>query len=184
MAKRKPLSFDNEELSGNLKKSAAKGIDAFFSASAALPSPDDRKADTGVGKSDGQSDAAPLSKQSRENRKKATPKKKKPDIETKQPRHHDTMIPFNHDTTVSGHDDTIIQTVRRAAKMIGKEAATHRFTEEEKRAIADIIYAYKGQGIRTSENEIARIAINFLVEDYRENGENSVLHKVLQALNE
>ena len=31
MAKRKPLSFDNEELTKNLKESAGKGLDAFFS---------------------------------------------------------------------------------------------------------------------------------------------------------
>jgi hypothetical protein len=69
-------------------------------------------------------------------------------------------------------------------KVLGKEPSTHRMTPEEKKAIVDIIYAYKSSGVRTSENEIARIAINFLVEDYGENGENSVLHKVLQALNE
>jgi hypothetical protein len=31
MAKRKPLSFNNEELTKNLKESAGKGLDAFFS---------------------------------------------------------------------------------------------------------------------------------------------------------
>ena len=31
MAKRKPLSFDNEELTKNLKESAGNGLDAFFS---------------------------------------------------------------------------------------------------------------------------------------------------------
>ena len=50
--------------------------------------------------------------------------------------------------------------------------------------IADIIYAYKGHGVRTSENEITRIAVNFIVSDYRENGKNSFLDKVLRALNE
>ena len=73
--------------------------------------------------------------------------------------------------------------VRKAVKQFGKEAATHRFTVEEKKAIADIIYSYRNQGIRTSENEIARIAVNFIVHDYRENGENSVLDEVLRALN-
>ena len=31
MAKRKPLSFNNKELTKNLKESTGKGIDAFFS---------------------------------------------------------------------------------------------------------------------------------------------------------
>jgi hypothetical protein len=108
-----------------------------------------------------------------------SPKKKR-----KQPGNRDTMKPSNHDTTVSWYHDTIIERVRKAVKDFGKEAATHRFTVEEKKAIADIIYSYKNRGIRTSENEIARIAVNFIVEDYRENGENSVLDKALKALNE
>jgi hypothetical protein len=99
------------------------------------------------------------------------------------PRHHDTTTPRNHDTTVSRYHDTIIELVRKAVKELGKEAATHRFTQEEKRALADIIYAYKNQGIKTSENEIARVAINFIIGDYKENGENSVLDRVLRALN-
>ena len=68
-------------------------------------------------------------------------------------------------------------------KEFGKEAATHRFTPDEKKAIADIVYSYGGLGIRTNENEITRIAINFVVNDYTENGEGSILAKALKALN-
>jgi len=102
---------------------------------------------------------------------------------TKQPRSRETTKPRNHATTVSRYHDTIIELVRQAVKELGKEAATHRFTLEEKKVIADIIYAYKNRGIRTSENEITRIAVNFLINDYRENGENSVLDRALKALN-
>ena len=59
----------------------------------------------------------------------------------------------------------------------------HRFTVAEKKEIADLIYIYKNMGFRTSENEITRISVNFVIEDYRENGENGVLHKIIQALN-
>ena len=83
----------------------------------------------------------------------------------------------------SRYHDTIIELVRKAVKQFGKEAATHRFTVEEKNAVADIIYSYKNRGIRTSENEITRIAVNFTINDYRENGENSVLDKTLKELN-
>ena len=93
------------------------------------------------------------------------------------------MIPRYHDTTVSRYQDAVYELVRKAVKELGKEAATHRFTLEEKRAIADIIYTYKNNGIKTSENEIARISVNFIIEDYRENGESSILHKILKALN-
>ncbi len=100
-----------------------------------------------------------------------------------QPDNSDTTVSRHHDTTVSRYQETIFEIVRKAVKELGKEAATHRFTLEEKRAIADIIYTYKNNGIKTSENEIARISVNFIIEDYRENGENSILHKIIKALN-
>jgi hypothetical protein len=99
------------------------------------------------------------------------------------PRHHDTTIPFNHDAMTPSHDDGIFELVRKSVKQIGKEAATHRFTLDEKNELADIEYTYKRQGIRTSENEITRIAINYFIEDYRQNGEQSLLAKILKRLN-
>ena len=94
-----------------------------------------------------------------------------------------TMTPRDHETMLPGYYDTIIELVRKAVKEFGKEAATHRFSTAEKKAIADIIYSYKNRGIRTSENEVTRIAVNFIVSDYRENGDNSVLDRALRALN-
>ena len=94
-----------------------------------------------------------------------------------------TVTPRNHEPVVPRYHDTIIESVRKAVKEFGKEAATHRFSTEEKKAIADIIYSYKNHGVRTSENQIARIAVNFIINDHRENGENSVLDKALRALN-
>jgi hypothetical protein len=116
------------------------------------------------------------------------PKRKK----VEQPSNRDTTTPRNHDTTVSRYQDTttprvhgvVIESIRKAVKEFGKEAATHRFTEIEKKEIADLIYTYKNTGIKTSENEITRISVNFVMEDYKENGENSVLHKILEALNQ
>lgn len=98
------------------------------------------------------------------------------------PRYRDTKQPRYHATVIPRYRDTTIETVRAAVKIFGKEAATHRFTSEEKKAIRDIVYAYESRGIRTGENEISRIGVNFLIEDYRQNGENSILHKVLTAL--
>jgi len=107
------------------------------------------------------------------------------------PRYHDTMIPSNHDTMTPTNHDTVMpeqensleEAIRKAVKQVGKEAATYRFTEAEKEALADIEYSYKRQGIRTSGNEITRIGVNFLVEDYHRNGENSILAKILKLLN-
>jgi C-terminal processing protease CtpA/Prc len=95
-----------------------------------------------------------------------------------------TVISRHYDTMVSSNQDIITEIIRKAVKHLGKEAATYRFTQEEKKALADIVYTYKGQGIRTSENEITRIAINYLVENYKQDGENSILARVIKRLNE
>jgi hypothetical protein len=93
----------------------------------------------------------------------------------------DTVIPRHRDTTRSEADQ--LELIRQAVRQIGKEAATHRFTLEEKRALKDIEYSYGARGVRTSENEITRIAVNHLIQDYRDNGENSILAQVLERLN-
>jgi hypothetical protein len=110
------------------------------------------------------------------------PKALSPD-DTVTPRHHDTTTPRNHETMIPLAEHGIFEVVRKAVKQIGKEAATHRFTLDEKNHLADIEYTYKRQGIRTSENEITRIAINYFIEDYRQNGEESLLAIILKRLN-
>jgi hypothetical protein len=103
------------------------------------------------------------------------------------PRHHDTkhgiMTPSDHDTMIPPTEDEIVEEVRKAVRQIGKEPATQRLTLEEKQALNDIEYSYKRQGIKTSGNEIIRIATNYIVRDYQQNGENSILAKVLKRLN-
>src|ERR1700730_11053917 len=90
-----------------------------------------------------------------------------PQGDTVIPRHHEPMIPTTHDTMIPKGEDEVIEAVRKAVKHIGKEGATQRLTLEEKQALADIEYSYKRQGMRTSGNEIIRIALNCAVEDYR-----------------
>src|SRR5712692_7907257 len=89
------------------------------------------------------------------NRKEPTqPAQQKESIDdTVIPRYHDTTQPRNHDTMTPFTEEDRIEAVRKAVKQIGKEAATHRFTLEEKQMLADIEYTYKRQGMRTSENE-------------------------------
>jgi hypothetical protein len=53
----------------------------------------------------------------------------------------------------------------------------------KKISLADIEYTYRRQGIRTSENEVTRIAINYFIEDYRAHGDSSLLPKILKRLN-
>ena len=76
----------------------------------------------------------------------------------------------------------MVKGIRKAVKELGKEAATHRFTREEKDAIAQVVFTYGQQGIKTCENEIARIGINWLLQEHQANGRSSILHRVLTAL--
>jgi hypothetical protein len=39
------------------------------------------------------------------------------------------------------------------------------------------------KGIRTSENEITRIAVNYIIEDLKQNDKESLLSRVIDALN-
>lgn len=96
----------------------------------------------------------------------------------------DTVISRYHDTTIPENTDDTIEAIRKAVKHLGKEAATYRFTEEEKKALSNVVFVYRNKRVRTSENEITRIAINFLLEDYRSRGEQSLLAKVLEKLKE
>ncbi len=111
-------------------------------------------------------------------------KKEETNSDTMTPRYRDTTTPRYHASKQPSIHGVTIELIRKAVKEFGKEAATHRFTGTEKKEIADLIYTYKNTGIRTSENEVTRIAVNFIIEDYKENGETSVLHKILEALNE
>ena len=100
-------------------------------------------------------------------------------IATKHDTERDTTIPRYRGTTAP----TMVKGIRKAVKQLGKEAANHRFTREEKDAIARIVFTYGRQGIKTSANEIIRIGFNWLLEDHQVNGKQSILHKVLVALN-
>jgi hypothetical protein len=96
----------------------------------------------------------------------------------------DSKIARKHDSTLSRYLDNWIEPIRKAVKLSGKDPFFGRFTPEEKSLLADIAYTYKRRGIKTSENEIARIAIHHLLNDYQQNGKSSVLARVLKALYE
>ncbi len=89
-----------------------------------------------------------------------------------------------HTSKPSSNQESIVEIIRRVVKDVGKDSVTYRITPEEKKALLELSFSYKMQGYKTSENELVRIAINFLLEDQRQNGRNSVLQRVLDALNE
>lgn len=87
----------------------------------------------------------------------------------------------NHASTLASTLEDI-EHIRKAVKEVGREVTFVRLTREEKQQLADIVYTYKRQGVKTSENEVGRIAINALLIDYQTHGEESILAKVLAAL--
>jgi hypothetical protein len=97
-------------------------------------------------------------------------------------RHHDTTKPINHNISLS-YDEGLIDKLRSAVKQVGRIPTTSRFTEEEKRILDGVEYEYKMKNIRTSGNEIIRIAMNLILDDYHNNKGNSLLEKVLDSLN-
>jgi hypothetical protein len=82
-------------------------------------------------------------------------------------------------TTVSHTHDTVISSITESILMVGKEAATYRLTLNEKRKLAEIIYTLKMKNLRVTENEIIRIALNFILCDYSLNKTNSILKRVI-----
>lgn len=98
------------------------------------------------------------------------------------PSDHDAETPQHHGIVIPQYQDTIIEHIRKAVKEFGKEAATYRFTAAEKRALATIIHTLHMEGIRTTENEITRIAVNFVIDEFNRQKKHSLLKLVLDAL--
>ena len=78
--------------------------------------------------------------------------------------------------------ETDVMLVHKVLKQVGKEVLYVRLTQEEKNQVNDIEYTYQRQGIKTTGNEIGRIAINVLLADYKANGEQSILAKILSEI--
>lgn len=78
--------------------------------------------------------------------------------------------------------ENVIDEIRKTVKIIGKSELYVRLTPEEKSQLTDIVYTYKRQGVKTSENEVSRIALSYLTSDYQANGEASILAQVIEAL--
>jgi hypothetical protein len=76
-----------------------------------------------------------------------------------------------------------VAAIRRVVRVLGKEVAFVRVTPAEKRQLGEVVYAYKRQGIKTSENELLRIGLAFLLADYADNETESVLARAIAALN-
>ena len=102
----------------------------------------------------------------------------KEDVDSKNP----SSPSSNHASMPPDNRDDVIEHIRQAVRQTGKEAGTYRITREEKKALIEICFSYRLGGIRTSENEIARIALNYLLRDHKSKGENSILGRAIEAI--
>lgn len=85
-------------------------------------------------------------------------------------------------STLASHPPEWIEAIRKVVKATGKEVTFTRLTLQEKGRLTDVVYGFRRQGIKTSENEVLRIAINHLLADFEACGKRSFLQKVIEAL--
>jgi hypothetical protein len=97
-------------------------------------------------------------------------------------RKHATMTPRNHDSLTPRYHDSTIATIAKSVREVGKEVCTYRLTQKEKTALIEIIYHFRMRNCRLSENEIARIAINFLIEDFKADKKDCMLSSITEAM--
>lgn len=89
---------------------------------------------------------------------------------------------INQASAPASNHGSMLENIRRAIKKQGKEVAYVRLTPEEKERLNDIVYTYKRLGIKTTETEVSRIAINYLLQDHQANGKTSILACVLEIM--
>jgi len=89
-------------------------------------------------------------------------------------RKHDIMTPSYH--------DSMIAKIARTVREVGREVKTYRITPQENNALVEIIYFFRRNKYRLSENEIARIAINLLIEDFERDKKSCMLSRIAEAM--
>jgi len=97
-------------------------------------------------------------------------------------RAHDVENVSTQASMVACYRPEWVEVARRVVKPIGKEIAFTRLTSAEKGRLTEAVYRLRRQGARTSENEVLRIAISYLLEDFGAYGKHSFLQKVIDAL--
>jgi len=157
MAKRKPLSFNNEELTKNLKESTGKGIDAFFS-----PTPPPQVVEQ-------KKEAQPIAKTKQESKEAKMIKIKK---ETKQ----ESNITSN--ITILQFTDDEIEELREPAY----KAQTFRLTEREIEWVKDTSYHLSKEIKRgkVSQADVLRISFKLFANFLEIN--KAVLIKILERI--
>jgi hypothetical protein len=83
------------------------------------------------------------------------PETTEPKDDVKQASSPELMTSRHHDSMTSRYHDRLIEDIRKAVKVVGREPGTIRLTEQEKSQLTDIIYTVGRQGTRTSDTHLA-----------------------------
>jgi hypothetical protein len=103
-----------------------------------------------------------------------TPAHKQSSKKVHKPATNDVMTSSLHDVNLRGWRDTIENTETHNSSL--------RLTTEEGEHIEDLITDLKRKHkIKTSLNEVARLGLLHIVQDFKKNGENSLIYKVKKS---
>ena len=159
MTKRQKLDFNSDELTQNLKTSKAQGMNAFF------PTPSPTPPKQAKPKKDAEKGQA--SKRTR------THKRTKPSTPASTPTRTDAQV----------HARTIEQLKRAILNKKHLSSFTFRFKAEELEVLDKVTETINEKmEQKISKNDVVRLSLKWLLEDYEQNKQASVLARVLASV--
>lgn len=80
--------------------------------------------------------------------------------------------------------DDPLESIRKIVKDIGHATSPLRITPNESDVLEDTVHNIKKDyKLKTDKNQVVRIALNYLLDDYERNASTSILVEVLERLN-
>ena len=99
---------------------------------------------------------------------------------------HATLPPSAQDTNDAGArpGELDASTRHRLRELLAEEHPLHysyRFTREEIDALRDVVYELEAKrGLRITRNDVVRLGLNWVMDDYRARGKESLLMQVMK----
>ena len=169
MTKRQKLDFNSEELTQNLKTSAGQGMNAFFSPASPTPSQPSSNKPPKPAESKKKIKKVQASKHAR-TRQRAPSKK-----------HSQASTPTRTDASV--HARTIEEMKRAILSKKHLSSFTFRFKAEELETLNRITEEVnESLEQKVSKNDVVRLSLRWLLKDYEQNKQTSVLARVLASV--
>lgn len=99
-------------------------------------------------------------------------------------------VPSYQSTNIPTEQDSVIDVIHKAMRQSPSAAASYRLSPMEKKRLEVTIFELKMRSgrspeladLRSNENEVMRVAVNYILNDYGTNGDESVLVKALTSL--